>query len=182
MRPAAHLGAARNQRRRAAEHAVPHRPRSVVGGVTGTQQVAFELSPQRRIRLLTDTRHLLVSWVRPRPYHGVARKRRCDQKAVTWAWTCRVTPLRSIVSVRASLDVPCRTEYTVPSVAPVTLRAPTRSSVSPACTPATVGRPSFVATAAMTKRGPSRLSVRPIWSRSWGSTSPCLSQYEVRRW
>src|SRR5262249_37938717 len=67
----AHIGAARNHSRLAAKHAVPHRTRSFVGGVTTTQQVAFELPPQRRVRLLTDTRHLLVSWLRPRPYHGV---------------------------------------------------------------------------------------------------------------
>src|SRR5262249_1859291 len=52
----AHIGAVRNQRRHAAEHAVPHRTRRVVGGVTGTQQVAFEWSPQQRERLLTDPR------------------------------------------------------------------------------------------------------------------------------
>src|SRR4029079_14115791 len=48
----AHTGAASNHGRFAVKHAIPHRTRSFVGGVTGTQQVAFEFSEQRRVRLL----------------------------------------------------------------------------------------------------------------------------------
>src|SRR6478672_3084540 len=54
----AHTGAARNQGGLPAKHAIPHRTRSFVDVVTGTQQVAFEFSEQRRVRLLADNRHL----------------------------------------------------------------------------------------------------------------------------